>query len=108
VAQLDQALALPGLELAIDALPERTDKTARGVVVKAGTLVDATVIALASIRTDDEARWAGHRRKNPVHGYKAHVATGATPRRTGLLLFARRTDLTGRTVASSASPGAAK
>jgi hypothetical protein len=28
VAQLDQALALPGLELAIDALPGRTDKTA--------------------------------------------------------------------------------
>ncbi len=26
VAQLDQALALPGLELAIDALPGRTDK----------------------------------------------------------------------------------
>jgi transposase, IS5 family len=24
---------------------------------------------------DDEARWAGHRRRKPVHGYKAHVAT---------------------------------
>src|SRR5215212_4951689 len=48
---------------------------AQGVIVKTGTLVDATVIASASIRTDDEARWAGHRRKRPVHGYKAHVAT---------------------------------
>src|SRR5215207_3029704 len=48
---------------------------AQGVVVKTGTLVDATLIASASIKTDDEARWAGHRRKKPVHGYKAHVAT---------------------------------
>jgi transposase, IS5 family len=48
---------------------------AHGVVVKTGTLVDATLIASASLKTDDEARWAGHRRKKPVHGYKAHVAT---------------------------------
>lgn len=46
----------------------------RGVVVRTGTLVDATLIASASIK-DDEARWAGHRRRKPVHGYKAHVAT---------------------------------
>ena len=50
----------------------------RGVVVKTGTLVDATLIASASIKSDDEARWAGHRRKRPVHGYKAHVATDET------------------------------
>jgi transposase, IS5 family len=50
---------------------------ARGVVVKTGTLVDATLIASARIKTDDEARWAGHRRKKPVHGYKAHIATDA-------------------------------
>jgi IS5 family transposase len=48
---------------------------AQGVMVKTGTLVDATLIASASIKTDGEARWAGHRRKKPVHGYKAHVAT---------------------------------
>ena len=48
---------------------------AQGVLVKTGTLVDATLIASASIKHDDEARWAGHRRKKPVHGYKAHVAT---------------------------------
>jgi transposase, IS5 family len=48
---------------------------ARGVVVRTGTLVDATLIGSASIGHDDEARWAGHRRRKPVHGYKAHVAT---------------------------------
>ena len=47
----------------------------RGVVVRTGTLVDATLIASASIRRDTEGRWAGHRRRKPVHGYKAHVAT---------------------------------
>ena len=46
-----------------------------GVVVRTGTLVDATLIASASIRHDGEARWAGHRRRKPVYGYKAHVAT---------------------------------
>ena len=48
---------------------------ARGVMIRTGTLVDATLIASASIKADDEARWAGHRRKKPIHGYKAHVAT---------------------------------
>ncbi len=47
---------------------------AKGVMVRTGTLVDATLIPSASIRKDDEARWAGHRRRKPVHGYKAHVA----------------------------------
>lgn len=46
-----------------------------GLVVRAGTLVDATLLPSASIRCDHEARWAGHRRRKPVHGYKAHVAT---------------------------------
>jgi IS5 family transposase len=48
---------------------------AKGMVVRTGTLVDATLIPSASIRHDDEARWAGHRRRKPVHGYKAHIAT---------------------------------
>ena len=48
---------------------------AKGVAVRTGTLVDATLIASASIRCDGEARWAGHRHRKPVHGYKAHVAT---------------------------------
>src|SRR5580698_5731873 len=47
----------------------------RGVLVCTGTLVDATLIPSASISCDSEARWAGHRRRKPVHGYKAHVAT---------------------------------
>src|SRR5918997_300959 len=47
----------------------------RGVVVRTGTLVDATLIPSASIRHDGEARWVGHRRRKPTHGYKAHVAT---------------------------------
>ena len=51
---------------------------AKGVAVCTGTLVDATLIASASIRHDDEARWAGHRRRKPLHGYKAHVATDQT------------------------------
>lgn len=49
----------------------------KNVKVKTGTLVDATIIASASIRRDEEARWVGHRRKAAVHGYKAHVATDA-------------------------------
>jgi IS5 family transposase len=48
---------------------------AKGVVLRTGTLVDATLIPSASIRGDGEARWAGHRRRKPGHGYKAHVAT---------------------------------
>jgi IS5 family transposase len=50
---------------------------AKGVTVRTGTLVDATLIPSASIRADEEARWAGHRRRRPIHGYKAHVATDA-------------------------------
>ena len=47
----------------------------KGVTIRTGTLVDATLIPSASIRHDGEARWAGHRRRKPTHGYKAHVAT---------------------------------
>jgi IS5 family transposase len=46
-----------------------------GLVVRTGTLVDATLIASASTTHDGEARWAGHWRRKPLHGYKAHVAT---------------------------------
>jgi transposase, IS5 family len=46
-----------------------------GVVIRTGTLVDATLLPSASIQHDGEARWAGHRRRKPVHGDKAHVAT---------------------------------
>lgn len=47
----------------------------RGIVVRTGTLVDATLLPSSSIQHDPEARWAGHRRRKPVYGYKAHVAT---------------------------------
>ena len=43
--------------------------------MRTGTLVDATLIPSASIRADGGAKWAGHRRRKPVHGYKAHAAT---------------------------------
>ena len=63
-----------GLDRALfEAVTRQLDQ--RGIVVRTGTLVDATLIASASIRHDGEARWAGHRRRKPVHGYKAHVAT---------------------------------
>jgi IS5 family transposase len=52
-----------------------TQLKAKGVAVRTGTLVDATLIPSASIRHDDNARWAGHRRRKPLHGYKAHIAT---------------------------------
>jgi IS5 family transposase len=48
---------------------------AKGVMVRTGTLVDATLIRSASIRHDGEARWAGHRRRKPSHGDTAQVAT---------------------------------
>ena len=47
----------------------------KGVVVKTGTLIDATVIASASKNKDEEARWVKHRGKPAAHGYKAHVAS---------------------------------
>jgi transposase, IS5 family len=48
---------------------------AKGVTVRTGTLVDATLIPSSGIHHDSEARWAGHRRRKPVHGYKAHITT---------------------------------
>lgn len=63
-----------GLDRALfEAVTRQLD--ARGVVVRTGTLVDATLIPSASAEHDGEARWAGHRRRKPVHGYKAHLAT---------------------------------
>ena len=50
---------------------------AKAVTVKAGTLVDATIIASAS-DGDDEGRWIKHKGKAAVHGFKAHVGADAT------------------------------
>ncbi len=69
-----------GLDRALlEAVTRQLD--ARGVAVRSGTLVDAALIPSASIKRDGEAKWAGHRRRKPTHGHKAHVATdeGAGP-----------------------------
>lgn len=48
----------------------------KAVTVRAGTLVDATIIASAS-EDDDDARWVKHKGKRAVHGFKAHVGADA-------------------------------
>jgi len=48
----------------------------KAVIVKTGTLIDATLIASAS-HADGEAAWAGHQRRKAVHGFKAHVSADA-------------------------------
>lgn len=68
------ALVRRGLDRALfEAITRQLD--ARGVMVRTGPLVDATLIPSASIQRDGEARWAGHHSRKPTHGYKAHVAT---------------------------------
>jgi IS5 family transposase len=68
------ALVRRGLDRPLfEAVTRQLDR--HGVVIRTGTLVDATLLPSASIQHDGEARWAGHRRRKPVHGYKAHVAT---------------------------------
>jgi IS5 family transposase len=42
---------------------------AKGVNVRTGTLVDATLLPSASTRTDADASWAGHRPRKPTDGY---------------------------------------
>jgi IS5 family transposase len=69
-----RALVRRGLDrMRFDAVTRQLE--AKGVMVRTGTLVDATLIPSASIRHDGEARWAGHRRRKPTHGDTAHVAT---------------------------------
>lgn len=68
------ALVRRGLDRALfDAVTRQLDT--RNLMVRTGTLVDATLLPSASVHHDAEARWAGHRRRKPTHGYKAHVAT---------------------------------
>ena len=47
---------------------------ARGLTVRTGALIDATVIRAAS-RDDGQAGWKAYGADTPVKGYKAHVAT---------------------------------
>lgn len=50
---------------------------AKAIKVKAGTLVDATIIASAS-EEDSDGRWVKHKGRPAVHGFKAHVGADAT------------------------------
>lgn len=54
-----------------------TQLKAKAIMVKTGTLVDATIIASAS-EDDGDGRWVKHKGKIAVHGFKAHVAADAT------------------------------
>ena len=73
--RLRAVLVRGGLDRALfEAVTRQFD--ARGVVVRTAKLVDVTLIASASVKHDGEARWAEYRRRKPVHGDKAHVATG--------------------------------
>jgi IS5 family transposase len=48
----------------------------RAIIVKTGTLVDATIIAAAS-HGDGEPAWAGHQHRKAMHRFKAHVSADA-------------------------------
>jgi IS5 family transposase len=49
---------------------------AKAIMVKTGTLVDATIIASSS-EEDGDARWVKHKGKPAIHGFKAHVGADA-------------------------------
>ena len=70
-----RALVAQGLDKGLFDAVTRQLK-AQAMVVKTGTLVDATVIASAS-RADDKAAWSGHKRRKAIHGFKAHVGADA-------------------------------
>jgi IS5 family transposase len=68
-------LVLRGLDRALFEEVTRQLK-AKAVMVKTGTLVDATIIASAS-HGDGEARWVKHKNRKAIHGFKAHVGADA-------------------------------
>lgn len=71
-----RTLVAHGLDVALfDAVAAQLK--ARAVMVKVGTLVDATIIASAS-EGDVDGRWVKHKGKSAVHGFKAHVGADAT------------------------------
>jgi transposase, IS5 family len=57
-----------------DAVTDRL--RARSVRVKAGKIVDATIVASAG-EGDCDARWVRHKGRPAVHGYKAHAGADA-------------------------------
>jgi IS5 family transposase len=73
-ARFRRALVRGGLDRVLfDAVTRQLE--ANGVMVRTGTLVDATLIPSTGIRGDGDAGWAGHRCRKPTHGYKAQAAT---------------------------------
>ena len=68
-------LVAPDLDYALfDAITDQL--TRQAITVKAGTIVDATIIASAS-EDGGDARWAKHRGKRAPHRFKAYVACDA-------------------------------
>ena len=69
----------------LDAINDQLE--AKGMVVKRGTLIDATVVQSArkapprrggsKDTSDKEAGWSAKDPKRPVHGFKAHIAVDA-------------------------------
>jgi transposase, IS5 family len=73
--RLRKALTACGRDKALfDALTRQLK--AKAVIVKTGTLVDATIIAAAR-ESDGEARSVKHRGRRATHGFKAHVGADA-------------------------------
>lgn len=70
-----KALIARGLDKALFEAVTRQLK-AKAVIVKTGTLVDATIIASAR-KGDGDARWVKHKGRRAVHGFKAHVGADA-------------------------------
>ena len=68
-------LVLRGLDKALFDEVTRQLK-AQAITIKTGTLIDATVIVSATYQ-DEEAAWAGHKRRKAIHGFKAHAAADA-------------------------------
>lgn len=73
--RLRQALIARGLDKALFEAVTRQLK-AKAIIVKSGTLVDATIIASAR-EGEGDARWVKHKGRRAVHGFKAHVGADA-------------------------------
>jgi hypothetical protein len=83
VAQLDQALALPGLELAIDPLPGRTDKNREILLRRSTPRNGARPFSLRRMAFSDGAgsghARAGARRPQPAGRSEADAAAPGEP-----------------------------
>jgi IS5 family transposase len=75
LVRLRKVLIAGGLDKSLFVMVTRQLQT-KAIVVKSGTLVDATIIAAAS-GGDKDARWVKHKGRKAVHGFKAHVGADA-------------------------------